>query len=542
MAQILIEKLRSANTFPLTVLDLNKAGDLYGRGFLEATFWVPGGAHLDQIKDIIERAGYQRPAQLIEDKTLFLKVTEGDSAFDATEPQGLQISQDEPLLWWMDRYNEYHGITAPIPMKTDVEWTRESLKVDDLTIRFHRTLRVPDAGGTSELPPDLGTFPFFPVDQLGARVPEETKKRGGFITPMFRREALWISLDSKIKKTSRQSVYRCIDVDKGVNVVSGASTTNPSPLNRELQDYYVVAGRQPWIDGISTGEGTVRQFVVTEMHKGFTVEEQDKFTKKSTILAFGPSAGGTLVNGLCLVSHREEECHKQELYRDTESVRTYNQQLARRFHIHIIAPELWEELTGVLPPVTPVTREMYTRHSVPWYKLFDDYAESIAEISKDLTSVRSVSALDKASANVSYKAEGPVIDPDAPPPCFQHRRSVSSCVFRPCGHAACADCIGPALLRGCLCSCGIKIARFVGTRRAFPLINMMAQEPENESDDGMHHWRAEEIEKLSMHAVLHGRVVVIHRPEDRVAPLQQQNPRPVHPLSGHDGPSHSTWS
>jgi hypothetical protein len=62
-------------------------------------------------------------------------------------------------------------------------------------------------------------------------------------------------------------------------------------LNRELQDY-VVAGRQPWIDGISTGEGTVRQvraempfndriyqyvpfqFVVTEMHKGFTVEEQ----------------------------------------------------------------------------------------------------------------------------------------------------------------------------------------------------------------------------------------------------------------------------
>ena len=97
--------------------------------------------------------GYQRPAQLVEDDQVTLLVTDGDSVFDATAPGGLQISKDEPLLWWVNKYEEYHGITAPIPMKTEVKWARESLKVDDLTIRCHRTLRVPDGDESSELPP-----------------------------------------------------------------------------------------------------------------------------------------------------------------------------------------------------------------------------------------------------------------------------------------------------------------------------------------------------------------------------------------------------
>jgi hypothetical protein len=99
------------------------------------------------------RAGYQRPTGLVEDRTMFLKVTEGDSVFDATAPEGLQISKDEPLLWWMNRYDEYHGITMPTPMKTKVEWTRNLLKVQNLSIRCHRTLRVPDTGNASHLPP-----------------------------------------------------------------------------------------------------------------------------------------------------------------------------------------------------------------------------------------------------------------------------------------------------------------------------------------------------------------------------------------------------
>lgn len=84
---------------------------------------------------------------------MILKVTEGDSVFDATAPGGLQISQNEPLLWWSNRYDEYHGISAPIPMRTEVDWTRNSLEVDYLTIACHRTLRVPDSNEANQLPP-----------------------------------------------------------------------------------------------------------------------------------------------------------------------------------------------------------------------------------------------------------------------------------------------------------------------------------------------------------------------------------------------------
>lgn len=167
---ILVERLRAANIFSLTVSGLHKAGDLYGPGSLSTTFNVPGGATVDQIKGIIEQAGecspantawcltsiwlgFSRPEGLVEERTMFMKVTEGNSVFDATAPNGLQISKDEPLLWWMNKYDEYHGVTTAIPMKTEVQWTRDSLKVDNLTIRCHRTLRVPDTDEASHLPP-----------------------------------------------------------------------------------------------------------------------------------------------------------------------------------------------------------------------------------------------------------------------------------------------------------------------------------------------------------------------------------------------------
>lgn len=41
------------------------------------------------------------------------------------------------------------------------------------------------------------------------------------------------------------------------------------------------------------------------------------------------------------------------------------------------------------------------------------------------------------------------------------------------------------------------------------------------SADGLNHWKVQETEHLYMHAARTGKVVVIHRPEDNVAPLQQ---------------------
>ncbi|KAJ3533245.1 hypothetical protein NMY22_g7417 [Coprinellus aureogranulatus] len=656
--KVLVDSLRSSNHFTVTISGLQKFDQRYGPRSLDATFRIPGGATVDQILSIIQQNGKESPhLHLIEDDTMFIKVADGNSVFDAVAPGGLQISKYEPLMWWMNRYDEYHGITSPTPMKTEVEWTRKSLKVDNLTIRCHRTLRVPENGEDSQLPPDMGAFPIFPVAHLGPRVPEEMKRHGGFIMPMFRREALWVSLECwdrypavKLSVGGEHTswkyklvVFVPINTASGVNVVSGRSSSDTSRLRNGPQDY-VVAGKQPWIDGIVTGAGIVRQFVVTEMHKGYTVEEQitgeakvgglqfDVYPRRQKPSGYFCDSGRRLHTILAtpaelqleyqtiayirfssnVVSRDVESTEikstaavpwslsryarrlsasprlralyptprlncwtsptgmprfggmgmsdssfmplggrvdspslgvaaggriKQNIYRDKDPVRVYNELLGRRVHVHIVTPEFWEDLTGVLPPITPITRGLYKSQGIPWFKLFDDYVDSISETSQALASVLSVSELDKHHSRHDVKAIDPVVNPDAPPRCFQHALATSSCVLRPCGHAVCSLCLGQALLCGSKCSCGSAISKFVGMQQPLPQVKIDASE-NSADDDGMRHWNVQEIEQLSAHAVQHGKVVVIHRPEDNVAPLQQRDPiSPTRPYSSWD-PDH----
>jgi hypothetical protein len=87
--------------------------------------------------------------------------------------------------------------------------------------------------------------------------------------PMFKREALWISFEKVSHGKNRAikvsvgglfitgaCVLRSIRVI-GVNAISGADKDSLTPPSTD-QDY-VVAGLQPWLDGIATAPGTVRQ-------------------------------------------------------------------------------------------------------------------------------------------------------------------------------------------------------------------------------------------------------------------------------------------
>lgn len=64
---------------------------------------------------------------------------------------------------------------------------------DAITIRFQRTLRIPDDGRTYPLPPSLGEFPLRLVRDYVHRVPPEWARRGGVILPMYPREAMWLA-------------------------------------------------------------------------------------------------------------------------------------------------------------------------------------------------------------------------------------------------------------------------------------------------------------------------------------------------------------
>ncbi|MBL1076198.1 hypothetical protein JK358_17505 [Nocardia sp. 2] len=130
-------------------------------------------------------------------------------------------------------------------------------------VRFIRTLRLPETG-THPLPPGLGEFPVRRVQDYADSVPDEWRTRGGVMLPMYLREAMWLSF------TAKEPAALQIGVGK-VCAVSGEPWSDK--LTRQPQNY-VILPRQPWLDGINSGAGTIRQFVAVPMGLGATVEGQ----------------------------------------------------------------------------------------------------------------------------------------------------------------------------------------------------------------------------------------------------------------------------
>ncbi|GGW46364.1 hypothetical protein GCM10010503_23850 [Streptomyces lucensis JCM 4490] len=133
-----------------------------------------------------------------------------------------------------------------------------------VAVRFVRTLRLPETG-THPLPPGLGEFPVRRVADYAGTVPAEWLARGGVMLPVYLREAMWLSFTGTTEPAALQ-----VGVGK-VCAVSGKPWSGR--LARRPQNY-VVLPRQPWLDGINSGKGTVRQFVAVPLGLGATVEGQ----------------------------------------------------------------------------------------------------------------------------------------------------------------------------------------------------------------------------------------------------------------------------
>ncbi len=187
---------------------------------------------------------------------------------------------------------------------------------EELKISFRRTVRVPDNSSSSQLPPDLGSFPLHKVQDFADTLPGNVVGKGGIFMPVYRkytcvdlrseltenpeREAMWI----KFKANSLFAIKVYVG---SINVVSGepALETFATKLHRQFacsQDKsvhdYVVVPRQLWLDGIASSSGAVKQFVATPLGDGYTVEAQ--ITKEEahgglqfeiTPAGVGPSAG-----------------------------------------------------------------------------------------------------------------------------------------------------------------------------------------------------------------------------------------------------------
>jgi hypothetical protein len=303
--------------------------------------------------------------------------------------------------------------------------TKDSIYLGErFAVSFQRTLRVPDDGSTYPLPPGLGSFPVHRVEDYAERVPEAWRKHGGVFIPMYQREALWLVFSGADWKPNAVKVA----VGK-INAISGGAW-NPA-LRDDPQDY-IVCPDQPWLDGINAGEGFVRQFVATPLGAGYTVEGQ--LTGKETfggiqILVYEPKPGrfpdapppppefeadlpidaealqpeamGIAAGGKL----------KQKIYPDPYGVDTWDPANRGSVFVHILNTEQYRDVTGLEPPATPVSAQLYTAFGLPWFDLYDE-GEGDVRAPEALADVKSIGEIDvELGGDAAPEEPGVEVDP-----------------------------------------------------------------------------------------------------------------------------------
>lgn len=258
---------------------------------------------------------------------------------------------------------------------------------DRFMVAFQRTLRVPSDGSTYPLPPALGRLPVLPVETLGDRVPSSMREHGGFIVPLYQREALWLAFAGEGWKPNAVQVGV-----GGVNAVSAepwAAQLAADPQN------YLVSPDQPWLDGINAGDGFVRQFVAIPPGSGLTVEGQLTDAERVggiQLRVYEPKPGrfperppdrdDTPLEGRAHASPRLGVAAggsvRQKIYPDPYGVETWEQSSAASLFIHLVNSEQYRDLTGRDPPPSPVSASLYTERGLPWFDLYDEAAGDIS--------------------------------------------------------------------------------------------------------------------------------------------------------------------
>jgi len=281
------------------------------------------------------------------------------------------------------------------------------------TIDFQRTLRIPDDGKDYPLPPGLGSFPLRHLDDHASRVPASWLKRGGVLLPMWQAEALWLRFDSPYIEDRDTAYPFALKVATGkISAITGQPWQRG--LSRNPQDY-LVAPKQPWLDGYSVEKGIIRQFVAMPLGEGYSVEEQltgeaefggmqievfpmraEVFNKRFPRISRRHAADLRLERLFssrqhcrCAVGLAPGGRMRQEIYEDPFSIHDWDTEHSSRCFIHLVNSATWQAITGQRPPSQPPTARDYTEAGYPWFDYYDSELKALHG-SKTLAAVKTV--------------------------------------------------------------------------------------------------------------------------------------------------------
>lgn len=268
------------------------------------------------------------------------------------------------------------------------------------SLRFMRTLRIPDDGRSYPLPPGLGEFDLVPVDRNAATLPAAWRQQGGVMLPMYQAEALWIHFSSWVHPLHGVAWPFAIQVAAGgVNVLSGKPWQAGGPLVHQPQDHVVVPG-QPWLDGFSVDEGIVRQFVAMPLGAGYTAEEQltgaarqgglqiravpmkraawqakleaDKARWGDAYGLFASDMPAIMSQGRLSMGFAPGGCMVQDIYQSNFDTDVWDEEHAVHAVVHVLNSCQWHQVTGRAMPRPPVSARAYARAGLPWFDYYDE--------------------------------------------------------------------------------------------------------------------------------------------------------------------------
>jgi len=86
---------------------------------------------------------------------------------------------------------------------------------------------------------------------------------------------------------------------------------------------------------------------------------------------------------------------KQEITKDDFGLEFWDQTCSARIYVRIVNSEMYEQITGMKAPPTPITAQTYSSYGYPWFDVYNESPQNSIDQSNALNQVKSVSQIDK---------------------------------------------------------------------------------------------------------------------------------------------------